>query len=260
MTNIKISIITITFNSEKTIRDTLESVRKQFYPNLEYIVIDGLSTDNTLQIVNDYSDIVTHIVSEKDKGIGDAMNKGISLATGDLIGIIHSDDALYPGALDFLNKVWDGVSDVYYGNALIINKNGRPKHVLKSAKDLSNMPFEYLLVHPATFVTKKCYNEHGVFNINYKCAMDYELFLRFYNENVTFKYIDAILSFYREGGTNMVYRNVTIDEVCDISIKYGANPKKAKRIRKYKKLKVLFHPLISFLKLKNKRVYKYENH
>ena len=95
----KISIVTITFNSESTVEDTIKSVVSQDYPNLEYIIIDGGSKDGTLEIVDRYRDRIAKVVSEPDKGISDAFNKGIRNATGDIIGIINSDDILLPGAL-----------------------------------------------------------------------------------------------------------------------------------------------------------------
>lgn len=254
--SIKISIITITYNSEKTIRDTLDSIQNQKYDNLEYIIVDGGSTDNTLSIVNEYSKIVSTVISEKDNGISDAMNKGIRLATGDLIGIIHSDDMLVENALKMLNSSWDGQSSVYYGNVIVCNETGEKTHILKSSKDLSKMPYQFCLVHPATFVTKKCYEENGVFDLKYKCSMDYELFLRFYKAGEKFKYINKSLAIYRTGGTNQKYRRKTIDEVCNISIAYGGNKIKANCIKYEKIIKDIIRPYLNKLNVSNKRVQK----
>ena len=99
MEQVKISIITITYNSERTVEETLKSVISQAYPKLEYIIVDGASKDKTLDVVAKYKDSIARIISEPDKGIADAFNKGIRMATGDLIGIINSDDLLLPGAL-----------------------------------------------------------------------------------------------------------------------------------------------------------------
>ena len=112
----KISIVTITFNSENTVEETIKSVISQDYSNLEYIIIDGASTDRTLEVVNKYRDRIARIVSEPDKGISDAFNKGIRYATGDVIGIINSDDILLPGALQAVAAAYEEGVGVYRGN------------------------------------------------------------------------------------------------------------------------------------------------
>lgn len=254
--SIKISIITITYNSEKTLRETLNSVRKQNYDNLEYIIVDGCSTDSTLSIVDEYKDIVSLIVSEKDNGISDAMNKGIRLATGDLIGIIHSDDMLEDETLHILNESWDGRTDVYYGDATVCKENGEKTHILKSKSDLSKMPYHFCMAHPAVFVTKKCYDENGLFNLKYRCAMDYDLLLRFYRSNVVFKHINKPLAIYRLGGTNQKYRRRTIDEICQVSIANGGNWFIANWIRFVKLLKDSVRPLFRHANPHSSRVQK----
>lgn len=254
--SIKISLITITYNSEITIRDTLDSVRKQNYDNLEYIIIDACSTDRTLSIVDEYSDIVSRVISEKDNGISDAMNKGIRLATGDLVGIIHSDDMLENGALWLLNEVWDCVTDVYYGDAIVCTETGEKTHILKSKKDLSKMSYQFCMAHPAVFVSKKCYDQYGVFNLNYRCAMDYDLLLRFYKANAVFKYIDKVLAIYRLGGTNQKYRRRTINEICQVSIANGGNRFIANWIRFVKIIKDMVRPLFRYNNPHNSRVQK----
>ncbi len=255
MSKIKITIITITYNSARTVRETFESVRRQGYENLEYLLIDGGSKDDTLRIADEYSDIITKVVSEPDEGISDAMNKGIRLATGELIGIIHSDDALTDGALDRLASLWDGKTDVYYGDAIIMDESGKPTHVLCGKKDLSGLPYGFCLVHPATFVSKAAYEKYGLFDKQYKCAMDYELLLRFYRGGAAFQYIHENLAYFRSGGTNERYRRRTIDEVCEISIRYGGSRLKAYAI-KYKKMAVdRIRPLLGNM-IRNKRVQK----
>ena len=254
--SIKISLITITYNSENTIRETLNSVRKQNYDNLEYIIVDGCSTDSTLSIVDEYKDIVSVIVSEKDNGISDAMNKGIRLATGDLIGIIHSDDMLEDETLHSLNDAWDEKTDVYYGDATVCKENGEITHILKSKSDLSKMPYQFCMAHPAVFVTKKCYDENGLFNLKYRCAMDYDLLLRFYRAKVVFKHINKPLAIYRLGGTNQKYRRRTIDEICQVSIANGGNRLIANWIRIVKILKDSVRPLFRHVNPHSSRVQK----
>ena len=115
----KISIITITYNSEKTLEDTIQSVARQNYPDLEYIIVDGGSKDATLDTVKKYSNVVTKWISEPDKGISDAFNKGIKIASGELIGIINSDDMLTDNSLNIIAKNIKPETDVIYGNAIM---------------------------------------------------------------------------------------------------------------------------------------------
>ena len=256
MKNPKISIVTITYNSEKTVRETFESIRIQQYDNLEYIVVDGGSTDSTLKIAAEYADIITKLVSEKDDGISDAMNKGIAYATGDLIGIIHSDDRLAEGALQCLSEVWNGKADVYYGHVMVMDMDGHPMHVLRSEESLQGMEYGLKLSHPSTFVTKAAYQRYGVFNKQYKCAMDYELLLRLYKGNAVFQYVDAVLAEYRIGGTNMKLRKRTINESRNISVAYGANTFKADYIRMKKRMIDTIRPLLKAMHIHSRRVKK----
>lgn len=256
MSEPKISIVTITYNSERTVRETFESVRKQQYDNLEYIVVDGGSSDSTMKIAAEYADIITTLVSEKDEGISDAMNKGIGYATGDLIGIIHSDDRLAEGALRRLAMEWDGESDIYYGHVMVMDIDGTPMHVLCSERNLQGMEYGLKQAHPSTFVTKAAYQKYGVFDQKYKCSMDFELLLRFYKAGAKFKYIDAVLADYRIGGTNMKLRKRTIDEVREISVAYGANKFKADYLRLRKRTADVIRPLLRVLHIHSNRVKK----
>lgn len=250
----KISIVTITYNSENTLEETIKSMVAQNYDNLEYIIVDGGSTDSTLDIIKKYEGVVTKFVSEKDEGISDAFNKGIKMATGDIVGIINSDDMLFDGALDKLNECYDADTDVYYGNALIIKENGEKSHILNSCADLSGMPYGFCIVHPATFVAKRAYDKYGLFDKNLRCCMDYDLLLRFYKEGASFKYIDETLSVYRMGGTNQKLRKITIDESCYVSIRYGGSKIYANFIKYKKKLLDVIRPLAHKFGIYNKRV------
>lgn len=250
---IKFSIITVSYNSARTIRDTLESIRNQDYEDIEYIIVDGGSADGTLDIISEYSDIVTRMVSEPDHGISDAMNKGIRMATGDVIGIIHSDDMLYEGALRRIAAVYDESIDVYYGDCVVCDESGNLMHVLTAKSDLSDMPYSFGLIHPSTFITKRAYGEWGLYSTSHKYAMDYELLLRFYKKQAVMKYVNAAMAVYRVGGTNQIYRKKTIMEVRNISIHYGANPVKAEMLRLEKVLKDWIRPLI---RVRSRRVKK----
>ena len=182
----KISVITITFNSEKTVRETFESVLKQSYRPFQYIVVDGLSKDGTEKIVLEYqkkfqdAGIEFLYKSEKDQGISDAFNKGISMADGDVVGIINSDDKLCDRALDYVMESYDDNVGVYYGKCIVFNDNSEDAYMVVPKKDLTILEKAMPLYHPATFVQKKVYDQYGHFDKKLRYCMDRELLLRFF--------------------------------------------------------------------------------
>lgn len=227
----KISIITICFNSEDTIEDTIKSIEKQDYKEIEYIIIDGKSTDRTIEIIKKYPNI--KLISEKDNGISDAFNKGIKLATGEIIGIINSDDILEPNALKFVEKCFDNKTDVLFGNVIFFGEKIEP-YINKSNPDIKKL-YDYMsIMHPAVFVKKSAYDKYGNFDESLKSAMDRELLLRMYSKGANFKYVNTVLARFRIGGfSNNVALKYTIPENERISIEFGKSRLKA-RIFSYK--------------------------
>lgn len=219
----KISIITICYNSEKTIEDTIKSVIKQNYDNLEYIIIDGASTDNTLNIINKYKKHISKIVSEPDNGISDAFNKGIKLATGDIIGLINSDDLLNKDALINLDKfVRKNLGyDVYYGDVIIFNS--KFNYLRKINSSLSRLKLQFILNHPSTFITKKAYEEYGLYDNEYKICMDFELLSKFYLNGAKFIHIDYIMTLFRLGGISNQNIIERFKEDKKVAIRNGCN-------------------------------------
>jgi len=185
-----ISIITIVLNGEKHIRKAIESVLDQSYENIEYIIIDGGSVDGTMNILNEYSDKIDYLISEKDSGISDAFNKGISKANGDIIGIINADDWYEKDAIEKVINNYNK-ADVLYGNVLYWD--GEKKSYLFKA-DHNLLKFEMSVNHPAVFIKKNVYHRLGNFSRDYKQAMDYELLLRLFINDVRFFYIDSHLA------------------------------------------------------------------
>lgn len=209
----KISIITATYNSAATIRDTLTSIAGQQYPSIEHIIVDGLSKDNTLQIVNEFAH-VAKVVSEKDNGIYDAMNKGVQLATGEVVGILNSDD-FYTGP-SILAKVAVAFEDpsveAVYGDLQYV-KSTNLQVVTRTWKSggfkKKYLYYGWMPPHPTFFVRRNIYEKCGLFNTTLRSAADYELMLRVllkYNTRV--KYIPEVLVKMRVGGmSNATLRN-----------------------------------------------------
>ena len=197
----KISLITVCYNSEATIRDTLESVLSQTYDNYEYIIVDGKSTDKTLKIINSYKKKFKNIkiISEKDKGLYDAMNKGVIKASGDIIGILNSDDIL--ASKDVFEKIVNNIDDYdgIYSNLLMLDeKLEKPYRVFKS-KPVSKKK-GWHMPHPTLYVKKEVYKKIGVYNLYYKIAADYDFMLRMINNNFKLKYLDDYFVYMRSGG------------------------------------------------------------
>jgi len=209
----KISIITATFNSAKTVRDTLTSVNSQDYPDIEHIIIDGLSKDETLKIVKEFPH-VAKVVSEKDKGIYDAMNKGVALATGDVVGILNSDDLYtHEKVISNVMKAFrDPKVDVVYADLQYVRSDNLNK-ITRTWKSgpFSKKKFYYgwMPPHPTFFVRKKVYDTIGNFNLSLRSAADYEFMLRVllkYDHNV--HYIPDVIVKMRTGGmSNATFRH-----------------------------------------------------
>ena len=200
-----ISIITATYNSASTVRDTLASIAQQGYQPVEHIIVDGLSKDNTLDIVREFPH-VRRVISEKDHGIYDAMNKGLKLATGEVVGILNSDD--FYASHEVLSRVMaafkDPAVDVVYGDLQYVKKNN--VHVITRSWKSGQYKRKYFYYgwmppHPAFFVRRKIYDEVGFFNTDLRSAADYEMMLRILvRHNANACYVPQVLVKMRSGG------------------------------------------------------------
>jgi len=217
---LKISLITVCYNSRETIAETLESVKQQDYPNIEYILIDGGSTDGCLEIIKAYRDIIAHFVSEPDQGIYDGINKGIKLATGDVLGLLHADDTFSNstvlGKIAALFEQKD--ADCVYGDLVYVSRNA-PERVVRYWKSgvykRSKLRLGWMPPHP-TFYTKRIYFEKfGLYDRSFKIAADYDLMLRFLGRHsLNALYLPEVMVKMKVGGVS----NKSINHIITKSI------------------------------------------
>ena len=209
-----ISIVTVTYNSEKFIKDCVSSVNKQTYNNIEHVLVDGNSKDSTVELFKKNAFRNPTIVSENDKGIYDAMNKGIKLSKGDYIGFLNSDD--YFSSEKSIEIIVQNLKkynvDCVHGNILFLSKKNKINRVWKS-KDYYKGAFSesWTPAHPTFYCKSSLFNKYGGFKIEYKIAADVELMLRFLNKNnVSSKYLTESLVIMREGGVSTKSLNSTL--------------------------------------------------
>jgi len=208
----KISIITVVYNNKDTIQDAMNSVLSQDYDNLEYIIVDGASTDGTVEVINEairiHSKRNIKFISEKDNGIYDAMNKGVKLATGDMIGMLNSDDLYINNDIistvvnEFMTKNVDSVfADLVYVRVDDLDKIVR--YYSSATFHPKKMAYGWMPAHPTFFVKREVYEQYGLFKTDYTIAADYELIARFLVKNkVSYSYIPKVLVKMRTGGAS----------------------------------------------------------
>lgn len=188
----KISIITVCYNSAATIEKTILSVAGQSYKNVEYLIIDGNSKDNTVEIIKKHEDKITKWISESDRGLYDAMNKGIEMATGDLIGILNSDDVFNNEIVleEVANFHQKNTIDASVGNILQHKENGKIIRIYSSKYwSPDKLRIGYMPPHPSIFFKKELFNAFGNYQLGFKIGADYELITRFFLKNsITWKY------------------------------------------------------------------------
>jgi glycosyltransferase involved in cell wall biosynthesis len=216
---LKVSIITVCFNSEKTIEDTIKSVINQTYNNIEYIIIDGGSNDKTIDIINKYSDKIYKFISEKDNGIYDAINKGINLSTGYIVGILNSDDYFFDNSI--ISNIVDiftinNTVDSVIGDINFVNTNNK---LIREYKSLNWKPslfkFGIMPPHPTFYCKRILYDKFGLYNNRYKIAGDFDLLIRFLFVNkISYHYFPKSMVTMRLGGisTSGIKSIITINK------------------------------------------------
>jgi len=219
----KISIITVVYNNSKTILDAIISVKNQSYVSIEHIIIDGGSTDGTLEILNENMHLFNVLISEKDNGLYDAMNKGINIANGEVIGILNSDDLYNNNKIisDVMsNFISDTNLDIIYGDIIYVKHNNINK-LVRYWKSISFSKHNFkkgdIPPHPSLFIKKSIYNEIGLFNLKFKIAADYEFMLRLFKKSTyKSKYLPLLMVKMRTGGisnrnsSNLIKQNIEI--------------------------------------------------
>lgn len=207
----KISIVTVCFNNQDTIEDTIKSVLSQTYTNIEYIIIDGLSTDHTLDKVYRYQDQRMKIICEKDKGIYDALNKGIQLATGDVIGFLHADDVYaHDGVLEkVVDQLKEENIEAVYGDLVYVDRydTSMIKRYWQAGAFHKNLLLRgWMPPHPTFFVKRKIYQQYGMFDLTYRISADYDLMMRFlWKHQIRVVYLPLMMIKMRLGGMSNRY-------------------------------------------------------
>ena len=208
----KISLISVTYNSDKTLAYTIESVLSQTHSEIEYIVVDGASKDKTVSIIKQYEPLFNgrmKWISEKDKGLYDAMNKGIRMATGDVVGILNSDDFFTSN--DVLEKVsaafiQDSQLDAIYGDVHFVNPDDLNKCVRYYSSKIFKrhlMKLGFMPAHPSFYIRKECFGKYGMYKTDYKIAADFEFLLRvIYKEKIKTRYLPIDMVTMRTGGAS----------------------------------------------------------
>lgn len=216
----KVSIITVVWNNEKTIANAIKSVLSQTYLNIEYIIIDGKSTDSTIDIINSYGTKIAKFISEPDKGIYDAMNKGLKLATGDVVGILNSDDMYI--SKDVIEKIV-AIFETHSVESLFADLvYVRPENLEKIVRYYDSSHFSpakfaygWMPAHPTFFVKREVYDKYGYFKTDYKIAADYELLARFLGKYaISYFYLQLPIVKMRTGGvsTTNFKSNIVINQ------------------------------------------------
>lgn len=202
----KISIITVCYNSEHNLQDCINSIKKQVHGDIEYIIIDGNSTDKTMSVINHNENIVNLFLSEPDNGLYDAMNKGLSLATGDVVGFLNSDDVYFDE--NIVETIADTFKkndiDCLFGDLVYVkpyNLNKTVRYYSSKNFNPSKFKFGYMPAHPTFYCKKIIYEKFGKFETDYKIAADYEILLRFLKiHKIRYKYIPKVFVKMRTGG------------------------------------------------------------
>jgi glycosyltransferase involved in cell wall biosynthesis len=219
----KVSIITVTYNAKNSLEQTMQSVFSQTYQGIEYILIDGGSTDGTVNIIKKNESKISFWLSEKDKGIYDAMNKGIRLAKGALIGMINAGDYYEPDAVERMVEACIQHKDcgIFHGNINLLNEDGSFFKLKKPNPDLSQFYKGISLFHPTLFVRNAIYKKNGLYDSNFGISADFDFILRNYLAGTKFFYLEQVIANFKQGGYSAQNKSRANLECRDILYKNG---------------------------------------
>ncbi len=207
-----LSIVTVVYNNKKHLRRCIESVLLQNYDNVEYIIIDGGSTDGSLDILREYDQQLDYWHSAKDNGIYDAMNQGINLARGSLVGIINSDDWYTEGIFaEIVSEHQKHPQAILHGN-MVLEKDDRKYCTIEAPANLNKLAKGMILNHPTVFLPSRLYREHGVFDTDYKIVADWELIVRLWRRGASFQRLSFTIAHFRLGGISYEYDRRQVEE------------------------------------------------
>ena len=208
----KISVITVCYNSEKTIEQTIQSVISQKYDDLEYIIIDGGSTDRTLDIIDRYRNNISVFISEPDNGLYDAMNKGMNLMSGDIFAFLNSDDWYAPGTLKKVNYYFEKNDTCMVSGNIFLHNNGENKKLVLDRSNKEDVFLRLVYPHPALFSRKEVYMRVGGFNTKYRIAADVDWVMRVCSSGYKVLCVDDYFTYFREGGLSSEKRYESLIE------------------------------------------------
>lgn len=228
----KVSIITTCYNRVSTIRGAVESVLAQDYPDIEYIIVDGASTDGTVEILREYEGRVARIVSEPDRGMYEAINKGIRMATGEVVGLLHSDDFFYDNHVvsRIVERLQATGADFLYGNGLFVNAGNTDKVVrnwIGGAYRTWKVRHGWLPLHPTCYIRREAMERRGLYNETYKIAADSDFLFRYLlGGDLTVTYLNEYIVRMRMGGlsTDSEKRRLMWKEDIRMYRSHGFNP------------------------------------
>jgi glycosyltransferase involved in cell wall biosynthesis len=211
----KVSIITVCYNRKATIGQSIQSVLNQDYPNIEYIIIDGNSSDGTQSLIESYSDKITHYISERDKGMYDAINKGLKLATGDIIGLMHSDDTFYDSKV--VSKIVNTFlissnADAVYGDGIYVTNDAEEKIIrnrIGGQYNFEKLKSGWLPLHPTVYIKKPIIEKYGYYSLDFKIASDTEFLLRYlFKHKINIVYMNEYVVKMKMGGLSTDYKRI----------------------------------------------------
>ena len=243
-----ITIITVVFNAEKSLEETIQSVFSQNYPYLEYIIIDGGSTDKTLEIIQKYDSQLSHWRSEPDLGLYDAMNKGITLSHGHLIGFLSAGDRQETDTLKNLAKAWQSTTKptIFTGNCRILKENTFQSHIEFGHPE--KLPAK-MIPHESVFVSREIYQQLGLFDLSFRIASDFDFLCRCCRHQIDFQFIDSVLTAVAPRGVSGNYYGNEL-EITKIRLHYRLiSPFKSLYLGFYSFITITLHRVLEFLGL-----------